>query len=108
MNLLTHIVDASGLRKYVDTNASGLRKYVETKLGRRPPTNRFVTLAVAFGAAAAVGYFVRELYLLAQARRQTKKSEAHVDATHEKALKGSFPASDPPASQYFDIPVNRQ
>jgi hypothetical protein len=26
----------------------------------------------------------------------------------DKTLKDSFPASDPPASRYFDIPVNRR
>ncbi len=30
------------------------------------------------------------------------------DRVHDKSLKDSFPASDPPASQYFDIPANRQ
>jgi hypothetical protein len=91
---------------HIDT--SSLKKYVGKKIGRRSHTNSFVKLGVAVGVAASLGFFARELYRLAQARRKTKESEAHVDATHEKALKGSFPASDPPASQYFDIPVNRQ
>ena len=30
------------------------------------------------------------------------------DRLRDKTLKDSFPASDPPASQYFDIPSNRQ
>lgn len=32
------------------------------------------------------------------------KAEPAVD----KSLKDTFPASDPPASRYFDIPVNRR
>jgi hypothetical protein len=34
--------------------------------------------------------------------------DASVERTIDKSLKDTFPASDPPASQYFDIPANRQ
>jgi len=34
--------------------------------------------------------------------------EASVEETLDKSLDDSFPASDPPATQDFDIPVNRQ
>jgi hypothetical protein len=37
-------------------------------------------------------------------RHPVAKSEPAVD----KQLKDTFPASDPPASRYFDIPVNRR
>ena len=91
---------------HIDT--SSLKKYVGKKIGRRTHSNAFLKFGAAVGIAASVGFIAREVYRLAQARRKTKESEAHVDATHDKALKGSFPASDPPASQFFDIPVNRQ
>jgi hypothetical protein len=37
-------------------------------------------------------------------RHPIAKSEPALD----KQLKDTFPASDPPASRYFDIPVNRR
>lgn len=37
-------------------------------------------------------------------RHPIAKSEPAID----KQLKDSYPASDPPASRYFDIPVNRR
>lgn len=37
-------------------------------------------------------------------RHPAAKAEPAVD----KSLKDTFPASDPPASRYFDIPVNRR
>jgi hypothetical protein len=91
---------------YKDANKLGNKvgKYVTRKIGRKPATNQYVKLGVVFGVAAAVGFVAREIYR----RVQIIKSQGHVDAVHDKTLKGSFPASDPPASQYFDIPVNRQ
>ena len=37
-------------------------------------------------------------------RHPVAKAEKAID----RSLKDSFPASDPPASRYFDIPVNRR
>ena len=37
-------------------------------------------------------------------RHPVAKSEPAID----KQLKDTYPASDPPASRYFDIPVNRR
>jgi hypothetical protein len=37
-------------------------------------------------------------------RHPLARSEPAID----KQLKDTFPASDPPASRYFDIPVNRR
>ena len=37
-------------------------------------------------------------------RHPLARSEPAID----KQLKDSYPASDPPASRYFDIPVNRR
>jgi hypothetical protein len=41
-------------------------------------------------------------------RWAVQKTTARTESVADKTLKDSFPASDPPASQYFDIPVNRQ
>jgi hypothetical protein len=54
---------------------------------------------VAAPAIKVISQSLRERWL----RPQTK-TEAAVD----KTLKDTYPASDPPASRYFDIPVNRQ
>jgi hypothetical protein len=34
--------------------------------------------------------------------------EAQKEPAIDKSLKDTYPASDPPASRYFDIPVNRR
>ncbi|HEY8537926.1 MAG TPA: hypothetical protein VIL28_03605 [Steroidobacteraceae bacterium] len=53
---------------------------------------------VALIAAPLIASFVRHR------RDRQRPSEPEID----NALKGTFPASDPPASHYYDIPVNRQ
>ena len=74
-----------------------------TAIVRNLRTN-YVGLGVTFGLAAALGYVARRFYVY----RQECKCAQQTDATLDKTLKDSFPASDPPASQFFDIPVNRQ
>lgn len=64
----------------------------------------YIGMGVAFGVAAAVGFAARRIYAYAQERNCARQ----VDAVRDKTLKDSFPASDPPASQFFDIPINRQ
>ena len=57
------------------------------------------------GSALAVGYGISKLLKRPHARRdEVEVSQRRQD----KALRDTFPASDPPASQYFDIPVNRR
>lgn len=41
-------------------------------------------------------------------RWRTRHPQATREPAIDNALKGTFPASDPPASRYFDIPVNRR
>jgi len=60
---------------------------------------------LVFGALVLGGLLAFSLF---KRQRHRKRREAHVEKVHDKTLKDSFPASDPPASQYFDIPVNRQ
>jgi hypothetical protein len=62
------------------------------------------TAAIVLGLAVTSGLLIMNLMKRA-AKRTAQKT---VETRHDKALKGSFPASDPPASQYYDIPVNRQ
>lgn len=57
----------------------------------------------ATGALLTAAYLV--FRLVSQAN--VKKDRDQVEKARDKTLKDSFPASDPPASQFFDIPVNR-
>lgn len=41
-------------------------------------------------------------------RWRVKHPLARAEKAIDKSLKDSFPASDPPGSRYFDIPVNRR
>jgi hypothetical protein len=41
-------------------------------------------------------------------RWRLKHPLAHSEHAIDKQLKDTYPASDPPASRYFDIPVNRR
>ncbi|MFL6549585.1 MAG: hypothetical protein ACJ8OJ_12885 [Povalibacter sp.] len=41
-------------------------------------------------------------------RWHKKRPTALKDAAVDDSIKDTFPASDPPASRYFDIPVNRR
>jgi hypothetical protein len=45
--------------------------------------------------------------LLRTARNQ-RGARHRVEKLRDDTLRNTFPASDPPASQYFDIPANRQ
>lgn len=41
-------------------------------------------------------------------RWRVKHPQALKEPAIDRALKDTYPASDPPASRYFDIPVNRR
>ena len=41
-------------------------------------------------------------------RWRVSHPDAKAEPSVDKSLKDTFPASDPPASRYFDIPVNRR
>ena len=56
----------------------------------------------------ALGLIASPLIQSLRQRWATQKTTARSESVADKTLKDSFPASDPPASQYFDIPVNRQ
>lgn len=56
------------------------------------------------GALVAAGVLLRKLLQHSAAAQHSHTTEQRRD----KILKDTFPASDAPASQYFDIPINRQ
>lgn len=95
---------------YIDTDS--IRKYVDRKLGRRSAAatlgSDLAKIGALVGIAAAAGVVARGIYRYVQSQRQLTKAKGRVESVHDKTLKDSFPASDPPASQFFDIPVNRQ
>lgn len=55
--------------------------------------------AIALIATPAITSFAR--------RWRAKQNVAQSEPAIDKTLKDTFPASDPPASRYFDIPENR-
>jgi hypothetical protein len=82
-------------------NESDYNPYAEAN-GRGFGAARTVAMvgALALIATPAVTAFVR--------RWRTKREVARTEPEIDKTLKDTFPASDPPASRYFDIPENRQ
>lgn len=62
-----------------------------------------ITTSLVLGALLA-GAYLAYRFLAQPGARQNRR---HVEQLRDKSLKDSFPASDPPASQFFDIPVNR-
>jgi hypothetical protein len=65
----------------------------------------FFDAALWAGAATLLALpVVQKMTRRWRARRPTATQEPAID----KTLKDSYPASDPPASRYFDIPVNRR
>ena len=61
----------------------------------------FLAGAVALAAQPAIR-------ILSQRLRRNNTDEAMLEKSVDKTLKDTFPASDPPASHYYDIPVNRR
>jgi len=60
-------------------------------------------IALLSGALLSAGFIGYHLYR----RRQTQQQTHSVESRRDKSLKDTFPASDPPASQYYGIPANR-
>ena len=63
------------------------------------------------GALAVVGAVA--LVALPAIRKMSRRwtithPQAQKEPAIDKSLKDTYPASDPPASRYFDIPVNRR
>lgn len=58
--------------------------------------------ALIVGVAASAALLAFNYYKRSSVQKQHKQ----VEKTRDKTLKDSFPASDPPASQFYDIPVN--
>jgi hypothetical protein len=60
--------------------------------------------AIALVAAPAIRLLATNL----RRRFLEQPGKAQSEAAIDKTLKDTFPASDPPASRFFDIPSNRQ
>ena len=100
-------IDTDSIRNYIDRKL----EYVDKKLGRKSRSTLGSDLAkigALVGVAAAAGIVARGIYRYVQSQRDLAKSQGRVESVRDKTLKDSFPASDPPATQYFDIPANRQ
>lgn len=66
--------------------------------------SRAVKAAVAFAA----GMFAAAAAVRGRRRQRRLHEEVRVQSRRDAALADSFPASDPPATQNFDIPANRR
>ncbi len=91
--------------RLVDPVIDKLRRATASAL--RPRTTWSSTLgtkAIVLGVALASSLVIVKIL----SRTAQRNSQQSVEARRDKTLKESFPASDPPASQYFDIPANRQ
>jgi hypothetical protein len=64
-------------------------------------------MSLLFRQALLVGMAAGGLLALACSANARCKRQ-HSDELRDDSLDESFPASDPPASQDFDIPVNRR
>ena len=90
------------MRNYSSSYDLDYNPYAETETSERSLGGiRTIALigAIALIATPAIMTFAR--------RWRTKQQAALTEPAIDKTLKDTFPASDPPASRYFDIPENR-
>lgn len=73
----------------------------------RTETRRFELLETVALLSAAVLIAVPACRGIAR-RWRVRNPRARSELAIDKQLKDTYPASDPPASRYFDIPVNRR
>jgi hypothetical protein len=71
---------------------------------RRPTFDVLETVALLSAAALIAVPAYRGIARRWRLRHPRARSELAID----KQLKDTYPASDPPASRYFDIPANRR
>ena len=71
---------------------------------RRPTFDVLETVALLSAAILLATPACRGIARRWRLRNPRARSEPAID----KQLKDTYPASDPPASRYFDIPVNRR
>ena len=90
---------------FVEPLADRLRELTGLRL-RAHRTNYGVVAASALlvGALISGGIIAMQAFKRAAQRNQHRQ----VDQVRDKTLKDTFPASDPPATQFFDIPANRR
>jgi hypothetical protein len=89
------------MRNYSPSFESDYGPYDEPATSSFDSVRTFAMLgAIALIAAPAITTMMRRW----RSNQELIESEPSVD----KTLKDSFPASDPPASRYFDIPENRR
>jgi hypothetical protein len=88
------------MRNYSPSYEADYSPYDEPRSGLDSVRTLALLGAVALIAAPAITTMVRRW----RSRQEVAASEPAVD----KTLKDTYPASDPPASRYFDIPENRR
>jgi len=67
-----------------------------------------LTLLGGIALAGAVAFLAVPALKKWSRRRAITHPVAKSEPSIDKSLQDTYPASDPPASRYFDIPVNRR
>jgi hypothetical protein len=75
------------------------------RLEKEPALSTTQKVLLAGAVALVVQPAIR---ILSHKLKRTQADAAKLENSVDKTLKDTFPASDPPASHYYDIPVNRQ
>jgi hypothetical protein len=91
--------EVDDMRNYGSSYDLDYNPYAETERGSDALRTVALLGAMALIAAPAIVSFAR--------RWKQQQNVAQSEPAVDKTLKDSFPASDPPASRYFDIPENR-
>jgi hypothetical protein len=91
-------------------NTSALDPLIDQIRSRLHLRQERSTLTSLGGAALILGVAASGAYLAFNYCKRSRVTKQHkqVEKVRDKTLKDSFPASDPPASQFYDIPVNRR
>jgi hypothetical protein len=78
--------------------------YMDMEPQERGGLGGLQALALLGAIALIAAPVIKSLSQRRRVRQQAEASEPAID----KTLKDTYPASDPPASRYFDIPENRK
>jgi hypothetical protein len=85
----------------------GNRQEMPLMQSSRSETPRFELLETVALLSAAVLIAAPACRGIAR-RWRLRHPRARTETAIDKQLKDTYPASDPPASRYFDIPINRR
>ena len=92
------------MRDYATDYSSDYSNWEDSYSSGSSSWNSLQTIALVGAIALIATPVIRSLL----ERRRSSQFAAIEEPAVDKTLKDTFPASDPPASRYFDIPENRR